>query len=371
MASSLITLSKESYSTALIIQSIFEMEGIACTLSNVNLIRPDATGEVVLKVNEEDLERAKMVLQRFKQDTESAESQEPGRLKILLPVDFSEHSDNACAFAIGLARKFESVDLHLLYAYYLPDFNTIPYSETMVYQNQIAEQINGAKERASQNMDHALRKIRDEIDASNLSHLSLHSSLIQGAPSESVLYFSESYQPHLVIVGAKGKGAKKEFLGSSSHKIVIKSSFPVLVIPENSKFDQLKEPYKIAYATDFDESDFMAIRKLMQLISTLDAEIYCIHFTEDEVENQQQSRMDGLRSYFSDHYPEIPLHCKLIKSESPFQGLDQYITENHIGILAVTTHKRNLISAIIKPSLTKKLYYHTHIPLLVFHSDMG
>jgi nucleotide-binding universal stress UspA family protein len=336
----------------------------------VNLIRPDASSEVAIKINEEDLERARKVLERFKKETGNFSFEETGVLKILLPVDFSEYSDNACSFAIGLSRKFPAVEIHLLYAYYLPDFSTVPYSEPMVYQNQIAEQINGARERASQNMDHAVKKMRSEIAKSGLTHVKLHSSLIQGTPSESVLYFSDSYHPHLIIVGAKGKGAKKDFLGSSSHKIVLNSSFPVLVIPEDSRSEQLKEPYKIAYATDFDESDFMAIRKLMRLMSTLKSEIFCIHHTEKDIEEKKKLKMDGLRSYFADHYPEIPLHCELLKTDSFFQAMDRFIKEHDIGILAVTTHKRNIISALIKPSLTKKLYYHSSIPLLVFHAEI-
>ena len=58
----------------------------------------------------------------------------------------------------------------------------------------------------------------------------------------------------------------------------------------------------------------------------------------------------------------------LIKNPNLVKGIEKYITEKDIDILAVTTHKRNLITSLLKPSITKELVFEINIPLLVFHS---
>jgi nucleotide-binding universal stress UspA family protein len=51
-----------------------------------------------------------------------------------------------------------------------------------------------------------------------------------------------------------------------------------------------------------------------------------------------------------------------------FQGLEDYIDEKDIDMIALTTHKRGIIEKLFNPSLAKRMLFHTNIPLLVFHS---
>jgi len=58
----------------------------------------------------------------------------------------------------------------------------------------------------------------------------------------------------------------------------------------------------------------------------------------------------------------------LIVNKNVISGIEKYIVEKEIDILAVTTHKRNLITSFLRPSIAKELLFEIHIPLLVFHS---
>jgi nucleotide-binding universal stress UspA family protein len=48
--------------------------------------------------------------------------------------------------------------------------------------------------------------------------------------------------------------------------------------------------------------------------------------------------------------------------------LESTIKNDPVDILALTTHKRGMISRLFNPSLARKMVFHAEIPLLVFHA---
>ncbi|MEA1897492.1 MAG: universal stress protein, partial [Bacteroidota bacterium] len=192
-------------------------------------------------------------------------------------------------------------------------------------------------------------------------------ALEQGMTSDAILTYSRLYKPGLIVVGAKGVGNRMEFLGSSTIRIILKASFPVLIIPEESQISKDKTSLKIVYATNYDEYDFFEISRLIRLFWEFSLEIFCTHIGMED-EPIEKLKMKALLEYFEKSYPKVKIHCNMLEDHGIEASLDQYISEHNIDILAMTTHKRNLLTKIISPSITKKVYYHTRIPLLIFHS---
>ncbi|MBL8008508.1 MAG: universal stress protein, partial [Ignavibacteria bacterium] len=64
-------------------------------------------------------------------------------------------------------------------------------------------------------------------------------------------------------------------------------------------------------------------------------------------------------------YPKIKL--ELVKEEKVLEGINDYINSNDVDVLAMAIRKRSLIDKIFNRSLTKKMAYHTKIPLLALH----
>ena len=46
------------------------------------------------------------------------------------------------------------------------------------------------------------------------------------------------------------------------------------------------------------------------------------------------------------------------------EGMQEYIEANRIDLMAMITHKRNGIQTLLHRSMTRKMNYHTTIPLL-------
>lgn len=122
------------------------------------------------------------------------------------------------------------------------------------------------------------------------------------------------------------------------------------------------------YATNFDKSDGMAIRKLLNIARPLDTYIHIVHI--DVTSDNPFINFDI--SHFKDKYigaiEDIKMDFDLIVNTNIVEGIERYIAEKEVDILAVTCHKRNLITSFLHPSIAKELLFEIHIPLLVFHS---
>ncbi len=366
----LVTIATESYSRAEILKTRLESEGIECVLANVNLIHPGTPGGVKVKIGEKDLKRALKALQDFKLETEEiANEEEIIEIKrLLVPIDFSDYSRNACRFAIRMAEKLRA-EVELLYAYYSPDMITVPYDESFAFDGNLTTHLEGIREQATTSLEKYIEELRKEMEREKITGITLDYTLIDGLVADVILKAGDIYQSDLIVLGMRGAGKRKsDFIGSSTRKVIEKATIPVLAIPENCSFDEKNWSNKIIYATDFDESDFTAIRKLMGLVSSFDMKVYCIHVGEKIADYWEKIKMEGLREYFKSSYPGFRVECILLDNPDVMEGLDEFIRETNVDIISLTTHKRNILTKWLYPSLAQKLFFHTNIPLLVFHS---
>ena len=170
-------------------------------------------------------------------------------------------------------------------------------------------------------------------------------------------------------MGTKGRGGNTlDYIGSVTKSIIQKSPVPVLAIPEKSIFSGFDYINRAVYATNFEDSDFNSLRKLMTLVRPFEIKIFCVHITENETEKMNQLKMDSLKSHLKAEYPDFVVYCNIIRHEDVVQGLQEFIEKQEIDLLAVTTHKRGIFERFFNPGITRKMLFHTHIPLLVFHS---
>ncbi len=377
MEDKLVILAEHPYERALLLKTRLESEGIDAVLSNVNLIQPDASAGVKIKIREEDLEKATDIYKQFLRDEgewtgknpdQSKISNKSGVKKILVPVDFSDYAEHASRFAMHYASKVGAEILYL-HAYYAPDMQTIPYDESFGFEGTITEYLSDLRDTAREEIKKFMERLRKMAEKEKLKNLLMDYSVVKGPLDDAVFYAVESYKPDLIIMGARGKDKRKQDpIGSTTTRILEKASLPVLVIPEDMDLKGFFERRKILYATDYDEADFEAISKLMRLIRPLNMDIVCMHIGSEKEDAGDHIKMEGLKEYFRKSYPEATITCDVIHKEDVIAGIEEYISKNPVSAIAMTTHKRNLIEKIFYPSITRKMFFYTTVPLLVFHS---
>ncbi len=82
----------------------------------------------------------------------------------------------------------------------------------------------------------------------------------------------------------------------------------------------------------------------------------------DYVENTRSLKL--YESKLKTEYNDAWLETATLDGHEFQETLDNYIDENYVDILVMFTHHRNIIESLFHKSLTKRMSYHTNIPLL-------
>ncbi len=371
MSEKLTLLSSSTPVKAQAIVKYIESSGIQCYLQNPNADDSNNEYNTNIFVKEIDFAQSFKLLNNFHPDTLSSESQNPDQQSfpglIIVPVDFTLASDNACYYAVELAAKFHA-RVKLIHTYGIPDLGPYIIEEGEFYQSTLNTQFSEIREQTEKKLTELELKLKNYISSKSLIDVPVNKLLIYGLLDEITLYSSEVDQASLIVLGMLSENSIT--FGSASKiasRIIEKSTVPVLIIPEENKFVGLEKINNILYLTTFDESDFSAIQKLISMVKNISLKIYCLHIESGNINPWDQIKMNGLKEYFKSSYHLNDVICDIVSSDNTLQTLDEFIKNNKIEIITVINHKRSTLAKLINPGITKKILFHTRIPLFVFH----
>ena len=372
MSKELVTLVTFMYTLrAYLIKGRLEAEGIECFLFNENFrygLHANLEEGIKLQVYEEDLERAQKVLEDLREQygEEGMHDKLVGIKKILVPVDFSEHSINACYYAIELASIFKS-EIKLFHSYYIPTLDAMSMGESSIYSSTIDEHLQNIRENALSNIEALHNTLKAFIEKMRIDGVKIDYKLEKGFAEDEIMDEYDNYEPDIIVMGTSGRNEKKKKLyGSVTAEIIENVKVPVFAIPSKAK-GGIQSLKRIMYATNFDESDFRAIHKLMLLVSPFDMKVHFVHVSSEKDDAANEIKTEALMDELNKQHITGNIVVDHILAKDQIDGFDSYITQNDIDIVAMVTHKRNFISRWLSPSLTRKLLFNTNTPLLIFH----
>lgn len=367
----IIVIARHSNSRALLLKSRLEAEGIDCFLAHQNLLQAAISGGVEIKVRRSDVDKALRIIelsleQHGTQKEASVRSLRSVR-KIMVPVDFSEASLKACSFALGLAEKLKA-EIKLLHVFYNPVLDIAPFDTSHAYQVNLVNYLHEAEQNARHQLIKLAKELKLQVKESN-PDLKITYSLSNGLAVEEIAATALKFRPGLIVIGTRGIGNQTGgFLGSVTAKLIEKTNTPVLAIPEQSRFGGIGKIKNVLYATDFDQSDHLAISKLINLLHPFKVNLHCIHISVGVKKSWDKVKMDGLSTFIDREYKKFPVKCEIIISDDIINGLETYIRNNDIDVIAVTNHNRGLLSSFFTTSITKKVLNRITKPLFVFKS---
>jgi nucleotide-binding universal stress UspA family protein len=142
--------------------------------------------------------------------------------RILVPVDYSECSTNALAYAGGLAERFSS-RIEVIHVWDRPAY--VPENALVAMH----ESHGSLPELIRENAEREMQEFLDGCELPALVHVTHH--LLGGDPVAKILECAANgYQ--LLIVGTHGRsGLRHLLLGSVAERIVQLSPVPVITVP--------------------------------------------------------------------------------------------------------------------------------------------
>jgi len=144
--------------------------------------------------------------------------------RILVPIDFSEHSKKSTSYAIRFASRYNAI-LQLLHVFVLPDYAVArneyePTGGSLKTQGDVAEQ--AAREN--------LAAIEDQLRHRGIK---VEAYLRVGCPFDEIVQMANHLNVDLIIIGSHGRtGLTHLLLGSTAERVVEHAQCPVLVVKQ-------------------------------------------------------------------------------------------------------------------------------------------
>lgn len=372
MTEKIITLATLTYMRAQLLSAMLERNGIDCFMTNINQIK-GSPGGVKVKIREEDSPDAVKIFDDFRSSYGEGKKKAVEYMRsirrILVPVDFSLHAENAAEYALNIASYLKA-DIKLINAYLDPMGTPQTYLESYSYQVNIDKVIREIEIETGNSLKAMADRMKGIIKNRNLKGVDVYYDLYKGNAVDIILSEIDDWDPALIVMGTRGKELEGfRALGSVTASLIGKANIPILAVPKDYNASEFNPPKRVLYATNFDDTDFSALRRLMTFIKPFNSRIYCVHAAIEESNLMDEAQLRKIRTYLFDSMGTYNIECGLLETMDVQQGFEDFINEQDIDVVAVTTHKRNFITRIFNRSITRKFLFHGHIPLLIFKAS--
>jgi nucleotide-binding universal stress UspA family protein len=364
MENKFVTLAIRTYQRAQMIKAVLDKEGIETVIHNLNLEHPEMAVGVRVRIRENDLPRALKIVEDMESAWEEEQEKEQVR-RVLIPLDFADFNPRTIDIGFQMADAM-GAEITLMHVYFSPAFTISMNNDVSTYSVSDGELLRRIISSANADVENMGNLIRRRIVAHELPDVSFSFELKEGVPEDQILDYCRRQNPDLVVMGTRGKKVSKELIGSVTAEVIESCGVPVFAIPESLEVERVNDLRKIAFITNFDQKDLIAIDKVISTFQQEGLEITFIH-ASDKKQVWDEIMLTGIKTYFSNHYPALKANYQLVESTDSPEKINQFIESTQADVLAFNSRRKNLFSRIFNPGLAYKMIYHTNVPLFVTH----
>lgn len=273
--------------------------------------------------------------------------------KILVPIDFTETSDNAFVHAIEMAKVLHA-ELVLLHTFDLPII------DNQLFPQNYIEVFNSAELAQFEYFKDKIRVLRELADNRKLGYIQMNHLLMDGDLIDAIKKAVKQESIDMVVMGTNGaSGWTSVFIGTNTGYVISDISVPVLSVPIEAKFQKIET---IAFTTRFREKDIEALIKVLKIAKKLHANVKCLY-----VKTSNSDVTDEKIKRWESHFEDEPIQFFVIPSEDVKETIEDFLVNQGADILAILTYKRNFFAELFTHTLTQKLSYYLKTPILAFH----
>jgi len=146
--------------------------------------------------------------------------------RILVPTDFSDHSERAAAYAVELARRYEADEIHCVHVSDIP----ADLLATSAYY------MTGPSEQFIEQVREESRKSLEAFARKNFKDRPVKTVFLEGRPFVEIIRYARENQIDLIVISTHGRsGIKHALFGSVAEQVVRKAPCPVLVVKRDER----------------------------------------------------------------------------------------------------------------------------------------
>lgn len=257
---------------------------------------------------------------------------------VIVPVDFSETSLNAANYAAQLLAGRADLKIVLFH---------------------LAESAEDA-EAAPAKLDELSEKLLTEYNAQSEGVCAVGGSLIEQIEKQVKIY-----NAGLVIMGITNRSELAQvFVSSNTLKLAETKVCPVLIVQEHAKYTGINN---VMLASDFKNAYYSTpAEPIKAFLKTFSPALHIVNVNSEHyvaISEEYEKEKKALIDHFSEFNPEF-YFLRLYDVE---EGLQLFAEAKNIDLIITIQHEHPLLARIFKTDHTKKISYHSNLPVLVVH----
>ncbi|MFN5476797.1 MAG: universal stress protein [Sphingobacteriales bacterium] len=267
---------------------------------------------------------------------------------IIVPTDFSDTARNAVDFALKMANDMHNVRVVLYNAY----------SKSAIGVDGTPLSVDPDANRQITVM--ALQNLRNEFPVR--SGLAVDILAEEGELTSNLASMAGEKKADLVIMGINGASRIEQVLiGSSTLSVVHKASIPVLIVPPDAVYKKIR---KVLFCSDLKEVEKTTpVDHLKTVLDMFGPKLVIGHVSTNhynDTMHQQKVEIAKLNEMLVAYEPEFAV----LPMGDFTESTSQLATDKQVDLLITVPRKHSFFEKLISPSHTKKLAYHSHLPVL-------
>ena len=266
---------------------------------------------------------------------------------ILVPTDFSDSAKNAINYAAELA-KLTKAKLILFHVFHIP---AVPSDVPFVMPLDEIEK----------DTLKALTKIKKNILFKHGSELNIVCKTKLGFAVDEINEITKEENVDLIVMGVRGAGYLTEkLIGSITTTLIRKAKRPVLAINDKVTFKSIK---KIVLACDYQNIDSKSMEPLKEFIKLFKSQLYILNVSsEGELISPIKKTVGGTQLVHS--FEGLNHSFNFVENEDIVEGINEFVDEHSADLIVMVPRKHTFFENIFQERNTKRMAFHTHIPLL-------
>lgn len=272
--------------------------------------------------------------------------------KFLVPTDFSETSKNAARYAVELAQDDPetTIILYNIYDKLAPGSDGSLLTETDEDRKKVLNQ-------ALLNLEielHEISTVRIEYVAEE-----------GGSLVESIEKYVRYNAINFVIMGITGATKLEQiFFGSNALNMARQGVCPVIIVPPMAQFKKIQN---VMLLSDFKNvKSTTPVAQICQLLETFKPNLHIVNVDSEhhvQLNEEYKKERDWMEKTFSDYKPEF----YFIRMYDFLDATNNFTADHNIDLIVTVPRRHSFLSGLYKTSHTKKLAYHSHIPVAAIH----
>lgn len=266
---------------------------------------------------------------------------------ILFPTDFSENAKNAIFYGLSLYGDEPCKFFFLNTVPIIYDSSGFPMMLNDIITENANNSFNLLKKQIDKKFKHNTFNIVTECRVGEL--VSIISS------------FVNRQKITQIIMGTRGAiGVSELLVGSNTASVIKQVNCPVLAIPEKSGFKSLK---KMVLAID-DENGLnkQVLKPILEMTNKYKSEVLILHV----IKNNEEEKL-LVKKKIEKLLKDIKHSYHFVYDENVPHGIEEFVKKQNASLLGMISRKHKFFERIFRRSITKKVSFHTKLPLLVIY----